>query len=110
MSNKLVRALHSFDHYGLRKRGAEFSVSHVLAKQLEKRGLVVIVGESDADPIQPAGRVLPSSASPAGQASPLKTSSESENGALDEESESEESSESEQKQPTLRPWQRKKKR
>lgn len=109
MSTKLVRAIKSFDHYGLRKRGEEFPVSHIHAKQLHDKGLVVIVGETDADPIQPAGRVLPSSASPAGQASPLTTSSASTPGdTQDEESESEQESETPPATPAaapLKPWQ-----
>lgn len=120
MSNKLVRAIRSFDHYGMKKRGAEFTVSHIHAKQLKDSGLVVIVGETEQDPIQPAGRVLPSSASPAGQASPLTTSSASAPGGSEESSEPEESSETEQDSeseppaappaPPRRPWQVNKKK
>lgn len=113
MSTKLVRAIRSFDHYGMRKRGTEFPVSHIHAEQLRKRGLVIIVGESDQDPIQPAGRVLPSSASPAGQALTSKTSNTSDAGDLEESSE--ETSESETSsegtpQRNLRPWQKQKKK
>lgn len=110
MSNKLVRAIRSFDHYGMRKRGAEFTVSRVHAEQLRARGLVIIVGESEQHPIQPAGRTLQSSASPVGQASPLTTSNASESGDSDEESESEADSNSEPKAPRekLKPWQKKK--
>lgn len=113
MSTKLVRAIKSFDHYGFRKRGAEFPVSSGHAKQLKDKGLVIIVGETDRDPIQPAGRVLLSSASPAGQASPLTTSSSSTTGdSPDEESESEPVSEEVSEvvseppaPPPLKPWQ-----
>lgn len=73
-----VRALTSFDHGGPRKRGATFPVSDHAAKELERAGLVEIIG-AKGDPSKAAGGK--SSASPAAQASRRGTASKPKNGA-----------------------------
>lgn len=69
-----VEALMGFDHNGRRRRGAQFSVSDQVAKELHRAGLVRIL----PDPAKaPAPRT---SASPAGQASPQTTADASKRG------------------------------
>ena len=72
-----VRALSAFEHNGSRRRNESFEVSDTHAKQLEKAGLVEIIGAAD-DPGKAAG--AKSSASPAAQASPQTTASPSKHG------------------------------
>ena len=72
-----VRALSAFEHNGSRRRNESFEVSDTHAKQLEKAGLVEIIGAAD-DPGKAAGAKL--SASPAAQASPQTTASPSKRG------------------------------
>lgn len=75
----LVEALDSFDHYGPRKRGSQFSVSLPTALDLQGRGLVAIVGARHAHPTPAAGGT--SSASPVARASRKQTATRSKPGA-----------------------------
>lgn len=72
-----VRALSAFEHNGSRRRNESFEVSDTHAKQLEKAGLVEIIGAAD-DPGKAAG--AKSSASPAAQASQQTTANKSGSG------------------------------
>ena len=71
----MVRALRGFEHSGRRARGAEFQVSDQHAKQLQRAGLVEVMGER---PKQAAGKK--SSASRAAQASRQATAKKSASG------------------------------
>ena len=69
-----VRALSAFEHNGSRRRNESFEVSDTHAKQLEKAGLVEIIGAAD-DPGKAAG--AKSSASPAAPVSAQTTAKKS---------------------------------
>lgn len=75
-----VKALTGFDHAGRRRKDDEFEVSPNVAKQLEQRRLVEIIGEPESSvPSDAVGE--PSSASPAAQVSVPTTPQPSASGA-----------------------------
>ncbi|WP_225782662.1 hypothetical protein [Xenophilus sp. Marseille-Q4582] len=68
---KQVEAIQNFEHGSRRRRGEQFGVTEQHAEQLERAGLVRIVGAAPADPSEAAG--AKPSASPAAPASPEQT-------------------------------------
>lgn len=68
-----VRAKFGFDHDGPRRRGAIFPVSKQVAEEMERRGLVEIVGEGPTPENPSTADGEPSSASPAAPVSPQAT-------------------------------------
>jgi hypothetical protein len=77
---KEVKAVSSFDHYGQRHTGDQWTVSDSHAAALEKKGLVEVVGDgpTDENPSTAAGEK--SSASPADPVSSRSTSRASKRG------------------------------
>lgn len=75
-----VLALSSFEHNGKRKRNEVFSVSDNQAIALARAGLVIIVNEETANPIQVTYTEVESSALEVAQVSTEQTLNKSDNG------------------------------
>lgn len=78
---KQVEAIQNFEHGSRRRRGEQFGVSEQHAEQLQRAGLVRVVGEApdSGDPPEAAG--AKSSASPAAPASTEQTATPRARGA-----------------------------